>query len=178
MKPQETARALGILCAAYPRQTLPKETLEIYATTLRDLDFAAVMGAIERLVSVSKWFPTVAEIRETVIAERSSLPSDSEAMAEVRAAMSRWGPSEIPSWSCPEVEQAVRVVGWQNWCNSQNPASTRARFLDAYSEIKRKALGDAQRAGVLLPGSERHREAAAVANRTVAELAGNLGGSK
>jgi len=54
------------LLRAYPRQELRKGTLDEYWKGLQDLDFKATDLAIDVWVRASKWFPTIADLREIV----------------------------------------------------------------------------------------------------------------
>jgi len=139
MKPSECVAILKKLKRAYPRQNVTSATIELYAEMLVDLDRDDVRRAVGCLVAMSKWFPTVAEIREAVAgAAVDGLPDAGVAWGEVRKAVSRFGSYRVPEFSCPEVASAVEVVGWATICLDENVMSTRARFVDAYRAIRER----------------------------------------
>jgi hypothetical protein len=138
-------KCLSILKASYPRQNLEKATIETYAAMLQDIEFEAAMGAVNRLVSSSKWFPSIAEIRAECTADiRSELPDPEQAWGEVQRAIGRWGMNRLPEWSCAQVGEAVDCVGWRTICLDENVMSTRRVFLDAYKGIRERVVTRAQ----------------------------------
>lgn len=156
MKASEANALVAVLKAAYPRQELGEDTVGLYERALADVPAAAGRAAVEQHIATSRWWPTIAELRELVAETRLSLPTAEAALAEVRKALQGYGAHEVPPWSCPEVAEAVGVIGWSNWCLSDHPASTRARFLEAYQTVRRRSLEQAQRTGLqLLPGESR-----------------------
>ena len=176
MTPKETVKAMAMLRAAYPARELTKDTLALYAAGLQDLAPEGVYEVLKRHIATSKWFPAISELRETYLEAASNLPTEEDAIAEVRSAMSKYSYTETPEWSCPEVREAVGVIGWRNWCLSENPASTRARFLDAYRNVRRRAMHDAQASGISLRLTDAEKTSRIDAGKVVANLADVLKG--
>lgn len=58
------ADALARLSAAYPSFTLDDETCKVYAQALADIDYIILGLAIDDAIKGSKWFPSIAQIRE------------------------------------------------------------------------------------------------------------------
>jgi hypothetical protein len=138
-------RLLSILRASYPRQEIDEATVKAYSHMLADLDYDEARAATQRLIATSKFFPTIAEIRAEVAEESmSAIPSGEEAWGEVRRAISRVGSYRTPTFDIREIAEAVDVIGWRNLCLSDNPASSRARFIDAYRSIRERSQSIAQ----------------------------------
>lgn len=140
MTPSETLKLVALMQGAFPRTALPDSTLEVYAEALGDLAFDDAKAAVVRLVQRSRFMPTIAEIRDEVFEDRCELPDPEVAWGEVRRAIQRIGPYYEPVFECAEIDQAVRVVGWQTLNDSTNIASERARFIDAYRAIRRRRM--------------------------------------
>ena len=64
MTEAETIKALVVLRASYPNQTIPPETVDIYSSMLMPLDAETTMRAIKRVLRRCRFFPTLAEIHE------------------------------------------------------------------------------------------------------------------
>jgi len=54
------------LCVAFPRTGLTPETVELYHSRLSRFTIEQLSGALNRIVDESKFFPTIAEIREVI----------------------------------------------------------------------------------------------------------------
>ena len=66
MKKSEARALVATLAAAFPRQQVPQVTFDVYTADLIDLDFGVTEKATMNLRRSSRWFPTIAEIREAV----------------------------------------------------------------------------------------------------------------
>lgn len=64
MSPQESARLVGVISAAYPHRPVGPETVKVYATLMQDLEYPTASRAVAECVKASKFPPSVAEIRE------------------------------------------------------------------------------------------------------------------
>jgi hypothetical protein len=70
---------IGQLAAGYPAVVIAEQTIEVYAQDLADIPLERLSAAIELCRQESKYFPTVAELRERVDAiktQSSEPPSD------------------------------------------------------------------------------------------------------
>jgi Loader and inhibitor of phage G40P len=75
----EAMQLVAILKAAFPRQPIEPETVKTYAAFLADLEVETATEAMKRLVASSRFFPTIAEIREEIAEQACGLPSELEA---------------------------------------------------------------------------------------------------
>jgi hypothetical protein len=170
MNATEAEQLVGILEAAYPNHPTKPATASGYFLGLRDLPFVTVMAAAEEVMRTSRFFPTVAEIREIVAT--SEVAGDlipEEAWAEVRSEARRVGfnrpPTfhrgvfhrEEPRFSSPLIERAVQAVGWETICTGNNERGfIRDQFVKALAaiarhEVKRAQAGEATGTDPALP---------------------------
>jgi hypothetical protein len=142
MTPQETAQVVAMLSAAFPQWSPSKETVALYHRSLRDLDGELVLSAAETWVLTEERPPTIAGFRQKCAETAGVLAiSAQEAWNEVNAIATKYGTYENPNrprWSSPLVLDAVKSVGYWEICNGNNSTTTRAQFLRAYEELKKK----------------------------------------
>jgi len=141
-----TERALlecfAVLGAAYPNFNATRETITVYHRVLSDLPDELLQTACLDAISKSRFFPTVAELRDAAIAIRTNrlaLPSPFEAWEEICAEMRRVGYMGAPKFSHPWITNSVRQIGgWQRLCLSENAIADRARFFEAMDDARRR----------------------------------------
>ena len=164
-------QALLEMRTAYPNREIPVETMALYARQLTDLDEAAVVDAIYRLVRTSKFLPSIAEIREAAVAGGPTEGLAELAWAEVQREVRRVGDHgaahlrqfrggvfvepERPVFSSPITTAAVESVTWKLICHG-DVAETREQFLWTWRNlatgmVKRGAAADG--GAVALPGA-------------------------
>jgi len=140
---RQVTEILTMLAAAYPRFTLQKETIRVYALLLEDIPIAALRAAALEIAATSKWFPTASELRQTAFDLQTGVPTAETAAAEVWQAIQRVGHMYRPEFSHPNVEATVEAIGgWRMLCLSGNPVADRARFLGCYRNIARQHRRD------------------------------------
>jgi len=134
MKESEITRILSILQVAYPQRPMAPAAQRLYAEMLADLEGAETLHAVKALVLTreSEWYPTIAEIRRAVVAQREQLPPPDAAWAEVQRAISKWGRYRAPKWTHPAIDRAVDAIGWQAICDSTEPEILRAQFVKSF----------------------------------------------
>lgn len=129
---------------------------DVYAAGLADLDFEEVRAGVERLVKSAKFLPRVAEIREAVLTvTRGQLKGGAEAWREVISVIGLPPSAEVagvlvgrrgqrPTFSDPITARLMSPGAWIELCASDNAASERARFVDAYDVLARQGRIEAQ----------------------------------
>lgn len=131
-----------------------EKVLEVWYGMLKDLNYTVCANAVAQLGMQNKFMPTVAEIREkcaSITAEQ--LPDWDEAWGMVLMSVRNYGYMREAQAieSLPEPARTVaRRMGYQNICQSENIATERANFREAYkSQLKyferRSVLSDAVR---------------------------------
>lgn len=84
MKPKE---ALAVLVAAFSREKIEPVTVSLYVQKIKDIPDEVLEATVNRLVDTAKFFPSIAEIRETAAHLCGCLPaSPAEALAIIRRA--------------------------------------------------------------------------------------------
>jgi hypothetical protein len=136
-------QCLILLKSAYPRMAFGPQSVATYQRALADIDPELLRVAVLKHISISKWFPTIAELRQAVtglILEAEGQLAAPEAWGVVMREVRRVGHWRKPELS-PLVQQAVEAVGgWRQICFSENIAADRARFLEAYTLLQRRAV--------------------------------------
>ena len=83
----DARKAVAALVATFHREKIPQATVEIYTKHLSDIQPPLLTATMERIVETCKFFPSIAEIRETAARLAGLLPvTAAEALAIVRAA--------------------------------------------------------------------------------------------
>lgn len=180
MKGSQVAELVAMLIASFPYSKADAKTSAIYERMLLDLNHAAALDAIEKLIATSRFLPTIAEIRETALAATvGEVKRGGEAWGEVQRLLARYGARRYdlgwkPPIADPVAAQVVAALGWVALCDSENQVSDRARFIDLYDQI---AARD-RRGQVSAPVAKALRGDVAAAEplSLVANLARRLGG--
>lgn len=163
----EAQQIVTVIAAAWPGQvsrltpTQQTDQQRIYRRMLADLDYPVVNAAVERLIATSKFFPTIAEIREACVHTiEGDRRTGLEAWGDVVRAMGRQGAYRVPGvdffWRDPIVARCVSALSWAELCGSEFVAAERARFIDAYDRMAQNERTTQQTHG--LPAADRLRE--------------------
>lgn len=136
MKQSEVTELVEILAAAFPRPQMTEATCNVYERMLCDLDRELAHRAVARLITSSKWLPTVAEIRGAAT-ELTAGPRrlGGEAWGDVGQAVRLVGRYREPEFEDPIVAECVRLLGWQTLCDGTNESADRARFIELYDGL-------------------------------------------
>lgn len=107
---------------------------------LKDLSYENCLVAVQRYALLSKWPPTIAEIREQAVIIQSNVTDWSEGWAEVQTAIrrfGRYGTTDALNSLSPVTAEAVVRIGWVNICMAQEKeqAAVRANFRNVYNQI-------------------------------------------
>ena len=138
MNTQEFETVALAIKAAYPSSNvLPdKYAMKVWYRALMDIDFFVVENAVWEHISTSIFPPSIAEIREKCAARLSPMVTDwGEAWEEVQRAIRKYGryrEEEALASMTRMTEVAVRRMGFQNLCSSENLVADRAHFQRMY----------------------------------------------
>lgn len=138
MTPDEIKKLLQWVSANFPNMQEKdlRPTAALWEKLLGDIPYETAEKAVVMVLSTSKYFPTVAEIRTAAL--KISSPqrlTAAEAWGEVMRAMRRYDIHEEIAVSrnlSPMVAQVVRCFGWREICLSEKPEIIRAQFRQAY----------------------------------------------
>ncbi len=96
MTGQQATAILTQLAYAYPRFDMNGEASGFYRRMLAELDFRVAERAVLIWVREEKWFPAVAEFRETCRRARRDMETEKRLNAEEKPPEK---PTEIPEWT-------------------------------------------------------------------------------
>jgi hypothetical protein len=116
MRPKE---ALAVLVAAFSREKIEPVTVGLYVEKIKDIPPDVLAVTVNRLVETAKYFPAIAEIRETAAKVCGRLPaSPAEALGIIRKASiaepkydraGRYCYTEY-SWEWPKMSEATAAA--------------------------------------------------------------------
>jgi len=117
--------------------------INLWITMFADTDKEIMNLAIQKIIATSKYFPTVAEVRETIAEISTGYVIDGgAAWGEVISAIRNYGQyretKALESMS-EMTRTVVQRMGWHNLCMSEDMEIDRAHFLKIYqAEEKRQ----------------------------------------
>lgn len=138
MTDKEITRLLAVLEGAYPRQNIEDKTIKAYTALLRDLDFELASKAVAEHIRESKWFPTVAEIRERCVEMAHYLPTSEVAMELIRMAVRTNNYKNLEKNDL--MRQAVATVGFDTLGRSELPEPLFRQVENAYKNLRAQAV--------------------------------------
>lgn len=134
----EALELITVLEAAYPRQELKKTTVDVYVQFLQDLDHKLAQRVVAQHIRNEKWFPTIAEIRETAAEMVYQLPSTEAALTHIREAVQTNNYQAITANDL--IKQAVETVGWSKLLYSEYSQPLYKQIGEAYDNIRRREI--------------------------------------
>ena len=163
MTPQDVKRlnaALNDLAALYPRTDIPPATILAYCKRLSDLPLPAVLAAIDRIGNTSTFFPSVAEIRQSIGEDAAGADETAEAswthvQAEVRRCgynrprifhAGEWIDPPQPAFASDTERDAVASLGWAFICTG-DAAEVRKQYIFTFRTLRDRDIKRVQRGG-------------------------------
>lgn len=138
MNRKEIINLLAIATANFPnmQEKDMKPTAILWEKSLSDMDYNVAEKAVIKVLSTSRFFPTLAEIREAAadLTQPRTLDS-SEAWGLVVQAIRRYGyyrQAEAMESLPDEVVRMVQRFSWQELCHSENVDTLRAQWRMAW----------------------------------------------
>lgn len=140
-------RVLAVLSTAFPNFKMAENTPEIYFQLLSDIPTDLLKAAVLQCCGEAgrAFAPSIGEIRGAVADIRravSGVPSSYQAWQEVMRQMVIVGSYRQPEFSHQLIAATVRTLGWRNLCLSENQVADRARFIQAYEQLEKRAEQD------------------------------------
>lgn len=135
MTTEEAALLVAQALALHPKYQNSDLTLTatIWQRLLSDIPYPLAQAALDRVLAVSPYWPTPAQIREAAerLAPEPDAPPPAEiAWEEVRKKLSPYGAIQ---WSHPLIEKAVGIIGRLTLCSAEYDLSR--RFMDTYQAL-------------------------------------------
>lgn len=138
MNKQEILKAVAPLQLAF-KGNLDDARMRLYVEMLSDIPPQILEVAVKKLIMTNKFFPSIAEIRETAYGIKGTIsgtaaPDESEAWGEVVKAIQSVGYYRKPKFSHEAITAAVNNIGWQDICTTPNEGTNtlRSQFRRAY----------------------------------------------
>lgn len=136
----------------YPRENiLPNDkAMELWFFQLQDIPYKVAETGLNKWVSLNKWSPSIADIREmSASITQGDMPDWGEAWEEVSRAIRQFGsyqPAEALASLSPMARKATERIGFRNLCISENPQTDRANFRMIYERLVERERKDSQMA--------------------------------
>lgn len=159
----EIVRVLTPYLLVFPNCKLNEAGLMVYARSLSEFQADEIDAAMLKLMRTSKFFPTIAEIFDTVEKIRAIMTgTDNDgagaAWHEAMELVRHVGPYRPWTFSSPAVERAVKHFGKMELCELETDAvnTARAQFMRIYNEeaARAKERADVKAALNALPRGE------------------------
>lgn len=127
------ATAIRKLRDGWPREEFPDATILLYADTLERLPEEHVEAAIDKLMTNSRFRPSIGEVMLRAAESALALPTPEEAWAIAERGDLKAAPE--PVW-----EAAEYVGGRYAIVTSTSPATIRSQFRRAYESLRERAV--------------------------------------
>jgi len=134
----------------YPRENLlpNKQAMHLWYMQLQDIPYKVAEVGLNKWVSLNKWSPSIADIREMASSiAHGELPSWGDAWEEVLRAIRKYGhirPVEAMNSLSPLARKATERIGFRNLCISENISADRANFRMIYEQLAEREKKEAQ----------------------------------
>jgi hypothetical protein len=175
-----TLQGMIMLQAAYPRMEFGEESLRVYEMVLADIAPPLLRTAVLRHISTSKWFPTIAELRQAaaeIVLQTDGQLTGPEAWGMVQREVRLVGHWRKPRLG-PMVRRAVEAIGgWRQLCLSENSTADRARFIEAYTILRKREADRVQALPQVTGAQEGLAEGREKVDTAVAGLLARMNGS-
>lgn len=147
MDKKEFATFVMALRTYFPReQILPnKEAMELWYQELHDIHYETAITSLRKWVSLNKWSPSIAEIREMCAVIVNGEPRTwQDGWDSVLTAIRKFGyynpkyAMEYLEGVDPIAASCVLKMGWRNLCTSENAVADRAAFRGCYEIMAKR----------------------------------------
>lgn len=162
MNKKEIINLLAIATANFPsmQEKDMKPTAILWEKALSDIDYKTAENALLKVLSTSRFFPTLAEIREAIAQITQPRQIDAmEAWGMISDAIRKYGfyQQKEAMESLPgDVVEMVKRFTWRELCLSENVDTLRAQFRmawDTQSKRKKEMLALPSEIRTLLEGT-------------------------
>ena len=137
---------LALVSAAWPTFDVTDDRVLLWYELLGDVDFGVAQVALKKLMLESNFPPSLAEMRRA-IAEVTTPEAErleaGEAWAQVRQAIRWFGyyrELEALESLSPVIAEAVKAIGWQEICATEEAEIVRAQFMRVYESIRKRHM--------------------------------------
>lgn len=142
--PSQRAAAMALIKACFPKFTEIQGTA--YTQLTADIPEGVLVQAVKNVIKVSRYVPTVAEIREEAgrilkAATGTASPLPEDEWEKVLKAMAQIGPYRVPNWECDITAATVKKIGWMTLCGADMSSLPylRGQFIETWNKLSNAA---------------------------------------
>ena len=133
----------------YPRENLlpNNKALELWFNQLEDIPYKVAEIGLQKWVSLNRWSPSIADIREMATSISGDVKDWGDAWLEVQKAIRNYGSyraDEAMESLSPLTRKATERIGFVNFCMSENPEASRANFRMIYENLAEREKKESQ----------------------------------
>lgn len=132
MTEREGLEVLALFASAYPKEPMTDAQVSLYLTMLAPYEFADVQRIAVMHIQRSPFFPRISDL----LLPLTKSPDSDQAWAEVLSKIRAEGYYRTPVWSDEAIADAVKAMGWQELCMSENLEADRAHFARFYERAQ------------------------------------------
>lgn len=150
MNKKEFATFAAALKTYYPKENLlpNQQAMELWYRQLKDIPYQIAELTLNKWVSMNKWSPSIADIREQAAAIRcGDKPLWSDGWEQVVSAIKKFGHRE-PTKALASMDEitrkTVKRLGWLDLCMSKNAMADRANFRMIFEQIADRESAEKQ----------------------------------
>ena len=117
---------------------------KLWQRLLYDMPYEIAEKALLKVLMNTRYFPTVAEIREaaeSMMSKANGIPAAEDAWEEVCRNLDIY---RKPNWSHPLISKVVKLIGFRNMCCSENLSVERGQFFKIYTQYEKRARDQKQ----------------------------------
>ena len=159
MQASEVAKLVSVIAAAYPSFEVDKARVAVWVQMIGDLDYELAETAVRRHIALTKFPPTIAEIREQALeAARGPEPSGAESWQEFIHGIRRYSLySELEAMEsfCPTTRRVAQAIGWRDAYLSDNVDVLRGQYLRMFEQLRQRDNLEAIAGTLRLPRASR-----------------------
>ena len=143
----EVIKLMAVITLAYPNYEIKDGQPELYYMMLQDMDYSLLEAAAQQLIGISKFYPSIAEWRQTALdlkVKAANIPTAAEAWHEMKQSFRGFGDGSEPEWSHPLIAETVRLIGYYHLGHYDlaNESYERTNFFKVYESLAARADAD------------------------------------
>jgi len=157
--------------ASKPERSKLEATTRVFAIALRDIDDDLLKAAVVQHIGSNKWFPAVADLRETAVSlmhRADDVPDAYTAWSQIKRAM-RGG--QAPHPLALKAINALGGIGEFGKSDIDDESSWRSRFISAYQTYQQRQAEDSMMLPAVAGYIEKRKE---LGGQSVAGLIGGV----
>lgn len=140
MTKQEFMKIAAAINTYYPKdKPFPNNAaMQLWYEEFKDLPYEAVVIGLRRHVNVSKWCPTIAELKDAIVTNVAGEKDWGEHWEIAVKAIQRYGryqEEEALASMDPLTRQVVKRLGYKDLCGSENQMQDRANFRMVFEQV-------------------------------------------